>query len=105
MTRPTATATRGARSRKRALARLTAHIEYQPAGLDLSGRRVREAYHAITDQKLKIGYHTRYTGDALCGAPGPWTDIPDGLFPPLVTCRACQHITALHHITVTGGMP
>jgi hypothetical protein len=91
--------------RKRAPSRPTAHIEYQPAGLDLYGRRARAAYHAITDQKLKIGCRTRYTGDALCGAPGPWGDIPDGLFPPLVTCRACQHITTRLHITITGGMP
>jgi hypothetical protein len=48
MTRPAATATaarRGVREKKRTSPRLTAHIEYQPAGLDLSGRRVKEAYH------------------------------------------------------------
>jgi hypothetical protein len=107
MTRPAATAIpkRGARSRKRAAARLTAHIEYQPAGLDLSGRRVREAYHAITDQAVRVGILTRWPGDALCGAPGPWADIPDGLFPPHVSCRICQHITANEHISITGGMP
>jgi hypothetical protein len=108
MTRPAATATaarRGARSRKRAPARLTAHIEYQPAGLDLSGRRVKETYHAITDQAVRIGILTRWPGDALCGAPGPWADIPDGLFPPHVSCRACLHITANEHISITGGMP
>ncbi len=107
MTRPTATATpkRGARSRKRASARLTAHIEYQPSGLDQSGRRVREAYHAITDQVVRVGILTRWPGDALCGAPGPWADIPDGLFPPFVTCRACLHITANEHVSITGGMP
>jgi hypothetical protein len=97
-------ARRVVRNRKRTPAR-TAHIEYQAAGLDLHGRRVRAAYHAITNQKLTIGYRTRYSGDALCGAPGPWADIPDGLFPPLVTCRACQHITTRLHITITGGMP
>ena len=69
------------------------------------GRRVREAYHAITDQALKVGVIRRSPGQALCGAPGPWADIPDGLFPPLVTCRPCQHITTRLHITITGGMP
>jgi hypothetical protein len=104
MTRTTATAPkRGARNKKRAPARRTACIGYQPAGFDLNGRRVRERYHAITDQAVKIGYHTRKPGDALCGTPGPWAPIPDGLFPPVVTCRACQHITASEHITITGG--
>jgi hypothetical protein len=104
MTRPTTTA-RGVREKKRTPARRTAHIEYQPAGLDLSGRRVREAYHAIADQAVKVGFITRAFGAALCGSPGPWADIPDALFPPVVTCRACQNITAKEHITVTGGMP
>jgi hypothetical protein len=80
MTRPATTQARGAREKKRTPARRTAHIEYQPAGLDRPGT-------------------------ALCGAPGPWADVPDGLFPPLVTCRACQHITANAHITITGGLP
>jgi hypothetical protein len=62
MTRPTTTAPkRGVRNTKRTPARLTAHIEYQPAGLDRSGRRVREAYHAITDQAIKIGFLTRWS--------------------------------------------
>jgi hypothetical protein len=104
MTRLT-TATRGVRNKKRTRTRPVAHIEYQPAGLDLTGRRVREAYHAITDQAVKVGFLTRHPGDALCGSPGPWADIPDGLFPPFVTCRACQRITAAQHITITGGMP
>src|SRR5262249_48831309 len=103
MTKAAATA-RGACHKKRTPAR-TAHIEYQAAGLDLSGRRAREASHAIADQAVRVGFITRWPGDALCGSPGPWGDIPDGLFPPLVTCRACQHITAKTHITVTGGMP
>lgn len=103
MTRPTTA--RGVRHKKRTPARRTAHIEYQPTRLDLSGRRVREAYHAITDHAVKVGFITRRPGTALCGAPGPWADIPDALFPPVVTCRACQHITAKGHITVTGGMP
>jgi len=104
MTRPTATRRTG-RTRKRAPAGRTAHIEYQPAGLDQSGRRVREAYHAITDQAVTVGFITRVPGTALCGSPGPWGDIPDGLFPPLVTCRACQAITGKAHITITGTMP
>ena len=101
----TATARRAVRTRKRSPARPTAHIEYQPAGLDLHGRRAREAYHAITDQAVKVGFITRRPDTALCGAPGPWADIPDGLFPPLVTCRACQHVTANAHITIIGGLP
>ena len=106
MTRPTATTVRRrVRNKKRTPARRTAHIEYQAAGLDRSGRRVREAYHAVADQAVKVGFITRTPGAALCGSPGPWADIPDGLFPPLVTCRACQHITAKQHVTVTGGMP
>jgi hypothetical protein len=100
----TASSRRGVRKSRRTPPR-TAHLEYQPAGLDLHGRRVREAYHAITDQTLKVGYGTRHTGDALCGAAGPWADIPDGLFEPWVNCRACQAITARLHISITGGMP
>ena len=102
MTRPATTA-RGVREKKRTPARRTAHIEYQPAGLDLSGRRVREAYHAIADHAVKVGFITRAPGTALCGSSGPWADIPDALFPPVVTCRACQHITTNEHITITGG--
>jgi hypothetical protein len=106
MTRLTTTAAkRGVRNKKRTPARRSAHIEYQPTGLDASGRRVREAYHAITDQAVTIGFLTRWPGDALCGASGPWADIPDGLFPPLVSCRTCQHITAAQHVTITGTMP
>jgi hypothetical protein len=100
----TTSSRRGVRKPKRTPPR-TAHIEYQPAGLDLHGRRVREAYHAITDQTLKVGSLTRHTGEALCGAAGPWADIPDGLFEPWVNCRACQAITTRLHITITGGMP
>ncbi len=108
MTRPPASTKArrgGSATRKRAPARRTAHIEYQPAGLDATYRRVKEAYHAIADQAVRVGFITRAPGTALCGSPGPWADIPDALFPPLVTCRACQHITAKAHITVTGGMP
>jgi hypothetical protein len=106
MTRPPSTATRRGRSaKKRAPARRTAHIEYQPTGLDASHRRVREAYHAIADQAVRVGFITRAPGTALCGSLGPWADIPDALFPPVVTCRACRQITAREHITVTGGMP
>ena len=76
-----------------------------PPDPDTAHRRVREAYHAIADQAVKVGFTTRAPGTALCGNPGPWADIPDALFPPAVTCRACQHITAKQHITVTGGTP
>jgi hypothetical protein len=112
MTRPAApvrpvrnSSPRAVRNKKRTPARLTAHIEYQPAGLNAFHRRVREAYHAIADQAVKVGFITRRPGTALCGAAGPWADIPDGLFPPLVSCRVCQAITAREHISITGGMP
>jgi hypothetical protein len=95
--------TRGVRNRKRTPARLTAHIGYQPAGLDYFGHRVKATYHAITDQAVKIGFITRLPGTAICGSTGPWAPVPDGLFPPEVNCRACQHITANEHITITGS--
>ena len=105
MTRPASTKTcRGASTRKRAPAR-TAHIEYQPAGLDATCRRVREAYHADRRPGRPGRVHHPRARHRPVRQPGPWADIPDGLFPPLVTCRACQHITAKEHITVTGGMP
>src|SRR5215472_10538088 len=104
MTRLFTTSRRGGRGKQRTPPP-NAHNEYQPAGLDHTGRRGREAYHAIADQAIKVGFITRAPGTALCGSPGPWADIPDALFPPLVTCRACQHITARTHITVIGGMP
>ena len=97
---------RAVRSQKRTSARRhTAHVEYQPPGRGRNGRRIREQYHAITDLAVTVGFLTRSPGDALCGSRGPWTDIPDGLFPPLVTCRACQHITTAHYIKITGTMP
>jgi|SRR5215468_8637136 len=83
MTRTAATA-RGVRQKKRTPARI-AHIEYQPAGLDRSGRCARETYHAVADQAVRVGLITRTPGTALCGSPGPWADIPDALFPPVVT--------------------
>jgi hypothetical protein len=106
MTRPAATAPRRVRDKKRTPPRRpTAHVEYQPAGLDGWGRRVREHYHAITDQTVRIGGLTRHSGDAVCGSAGPWMEIPDGLVPALVTCRACQHITARYHISITPDAP
>jgi hypothetical protein len=101
--RTTLNAKRGVRQKKRTPPRRTAHVGYQPAGLDLSGRRVRERYHAITDQPVKIGLVTRESGDALCRAPGPWADIPPGLFPPLVTCSWCREIAASHSVTIIEG--
>jgi hypothetical protein len=95
--------TRGARSRKRTPARPTAHVGYQPAGLDRWGHRVKATYHAIADQAVKVGFVTRQPGTAVCGSAGPWAPVPDGLFPPTVSCRACQHITANQHITIAGG--
>jgi hypothetical protein len=70
MTRPAATA-RPVRNKKPTPARRSAHIEYQPAGLNAFHRRVREAYHSITDQAVKVGFITRRPGTALCGAPWP----------------------------------
>jgi hypothetical protein len=32
-----------------------------------------------------------------------WAVGSGGLFPPMVSCRACQHITANQHITIAGG--
>ena len=81
----------------------TAHVGYRPAGYDLWGRRVRARYHAVTDQDLTIGTDTRIAGDALCGSYGPWADIPDGLFPPLVSCEKCRHIATRDHITIIGS--
>ena len=74
-----------------------------PPGWTRWGHRVKATYHAITDQALKIGFVTRLPGTAVCGSAGPWAPVPDGLFPPTVNCRACQHITANEHITITGG--
>jgi hypothetical protein len=97
------TASGGVRQKKRTPPRRTAHVGYQPAGLNRSGRRVRERYHAITDQPVKIGFVTRNPGDALCRAPGPWADIPPGLFPPLVTCPWCREIATNHGVTIIEG--
>ena len=81
--------TRGARNRKRTPARPTAHVGYQPAGLDRWGHRVKATYHAITDQAVKVGFVTRLPGTAVCGSAGPWAPVPgravpaDGLLPRL----------------------
>jgi len=94
---------RAPRRRSRPPVRPTAHIGYQPAGLDRWGHRVKATYHAIADQAVKVGFVTRLPGTAVCGSAGPWAPVPDGLFPPMVSCRACQHITANQHITMAGG--
>jgi hypothetical protein len=104
MTAPTAAKTT-ARKKRRAAARPTAQIGYEPAGVNLYGRRVRAAYHAIADQTVTSGTVTCYAGEPLCGTAWRWADIPDGLFPPTVSCPACQRIAAAQHITITGGMP
>ena len=93
----------GVRNKKRTPARPTAHVGYQPAGLDYFGHRVKATYHAITDQAVRVGSITRRPGAALCGCAGPWAPVPDGLFPPLLSCRACQRITTNQHITIAGG--
>jgi hypothetical protein len=90
------------RKKRRAAARPTAHIGYQPAGPDLYGRRVRADYHAIADQTVTGGTATCYAGEALCGTAWRWEAIPDGLFPPTVSCPVCQRIAAAGHITITG---
>ena len=89
--------------KKRTPHRMTAHVGYQPAGLNLHGRKVAERYHAIADQAATVGSITRYPGDALCGAPGPWADSPQGLFAPLVTCRWCRQIAATAGVTIIEG--
>jgi hypothetical protein len=98
-TRPRA----GVRHNKRTPPRPAAHVGYQPAGLDLHGRKVRERYHAIADQAVTVGFLTRHRGDALCGAAGPWADSPTGLFGPLVTCRWCRQIATSTGVTIIEG--
>jgi hypothetical protein len=48
------------------------------------------------------GTATCYAGEALCGTAWRWEAIPDGLFPPTVSCPVCQRIAAAGHITITG---
>jgi len=91
------------RRKRRVPARPTAHVGYQPGGPDLRGRRVRERYHAIADQAVRIAGVNRRCGDALCGSAGPWVDIPDGLFPPSVSCPVCRHLAASEHVAITGS--
>ena len=79
---------------------VTAHIGYQPA--DRQARRRRDSYHAVTDRPVTLGPLAREPGQALCGLPGPWPEVPDGLFAPLVTCPACRALASTHRITVTG---
>lgn len=93
------------RKKRRAAARPTAQIGYEPAGVDLYGRRVRAAYHAIADQTVTSAAGTCYAGEPLCGTAWRWADIPDGLFPPTVSCPACQRVAAAQHITIAEAMP
>jgi hypothetical protein len=81
----------------------TAHVGYQPAGLNLHGRKVAERWHALADQAVTVGSITRYPDEALCGAPGPWADSPQGLFAALVTCRWCRQIAATAGVTIIEG--
>jgi hypothetical protein len=69
------------------------------------GRKIRESYHAVADQDSQRGSVTYHQGDALCGSLGPWADSPEGLFPPLVTCRWCRQIAANAGITIIEGDP
>ena len=69
---------RGVRNRKRTPARPTAHIGYQPAGLDRWGHRVKATYHAITDQALKIGSIIRNPAPLCVDRPGPGHPCPMG---------------------------
>jgi hypothetical protein len=75
------TTRRGGRSKKRTPSRRTAHIEYQPAGLDRTGRRVREAYHAITDQAVKVGFLTRWPGTPSVARPARGPTSPTACSP------------------------
>ncbi|MGI9004987.1 MAG: hypothetical protein ACR2FU_02110 [Streptosporangiaceae bacterium] len=88
-----------ARTCRKKLPVLTAHIGYQPA--DPSARRRRDRYHAVTDQPVPLGPLTRDPGQALCGLTGPWPEPPAGLFPPLVTCPACRALADTNHVTIT----
>jgi len=85
---------------------VTARVGYQPAGRDLHGRITRETYHAVLSggpgHALRIGVVHRYHGEALCGA-APLGDCPDGLFAPLLTCRACRSICEREGISVDGA--
>jgi len=79
-----------------------AAIGYQPAGLDVHGRRCRESWHAVaTGGPVRHGLVIRQPGEALCGA-GPLGQAPLVLF-PAVTCQTCRAIAACEHIEITGG--
>jgi hypothetical protein len=82
---------------------LTARPAWQGAGRDLQGRICRESYHAVLSggaaRTLRIGAITRRRGEALCGA-APVEDCPPGLFPPIVTCHACQAIARREHVEI-----
>lgn len=79
---------------------LTASVGYQPPGLDLHGRRVREGFHAVvTGQAVQVSmYLTRHPGEALCGA-APLADCPPVLF-AAVSCPACRAIAAREHVSI-----
>jgi len=107
----------------------SAGIGYQPAGHDRYWHPVREAYHVVARRRITIDGHpvlkdirrypsmpnskggdpawggiTSQPGEALCGNAGPWTDIPDGLFPPLISCKPCKAIADHAGITI-GDAP
>jgi hypothetical protein len=82
---------------------LTASVGYQPAGMDLRGRRCREAYHAIVSgAPVRIGFVTRNRGAALCGA-APLGDCPPVLF-AVVSCPYCIAIAAREHVMIGGPL-
>jgi hypothetical protein len=79
---------------------LTARPGYQAAGRDVQGRICRETFHAVlTGGTLRVGFASRHRGEALCGA-APVGDCPAGLFPPVVTCRACRAIAGSQHVQI-----
>jgi hypothetical protein len=82
---------------------LTAAVGYQPAGLDLRGRRCRGSFHAVvTGAPVRFGFLTRCVGEALCGV-APLGDCPAALFPAVVSCAACLAIAAREHVEITRG--
>jgi len=89
-------------TRRKKVAPPTAHVGYQSPDPATPGRRSREKYHAVADQAVTVGPVTREPGQALCGATGPWADVPVGLFPPLVSCPACRSLVVSEAITIGG---
>jgi hypothetical protein len=78
----------------------TAEVRRQGPHIDSKGRARRE-----------FGYHAVAIGNppdllpaeaALCGAPGPWEQAPDGLFAAPLGCERCAWIATHNGITILG---